>query len=359
MSVGIAAAGSGGHVYPALAVADEIVSRGVARRDVIFYGGDRMEATVVPEAGYPFVSVDIHGIRRSMSIENLKLPLKVRAARDVITTSILAHDVRSMLVFGGYVSGPAALAANKTNIPLIIHEANAAPGVANRLAARKADTVFVAFEPALARFPGAIVVGSPLRRAFNAFDREALRGDARAHYGLGADTTVLGVIGGSLGASALNEITHRLASTPGRSFEIVHITGPTHEELVGALAHEVEGWVVRGYEDDMPRLYAAADLVLSRGGALTVAELHATRTPAVIVPLPAGGGYQGINATDIVGLGGAFVIDQDGGDEIISTVLSLMTDPVRLTEMSESLGDAPHLSAARHVADRVLEVQRA
>ncbi|MCL1598191.1 MAG: glycosyltransferase, partial [Actinomycetia bacterium] len=165
MSVGIAAAGSGGHVYPALAVADEIVSRGVARRDVIFYGGDRMEATVVPEAGYPFVSVDIHGIRRSMSIDNLKLPLKVRAARDVITTSILAHDVRSMLVFGGYVSGPAALAANKTNIPLIIHEANAAPGVANRLAARKADTVFVAFEPALARLPGATVVGSPLRSA--------------------------------------------------------------------------------------------------------------------------------------------------------------------------------------------------
>ncbi len=357
MSVGIAAAGSGGHVYPALAVADEIVSRGIARQDVIFYGGDRMEATVVPQAGYPFVSVDIHGIRRSLSIDNLKLPLKVRTARDVIATSILARGVRSMVVFGGYVSGPAALAASKTNIPLIIHEANAAPGVANRLAARRADSVFVAFEPALARLPGATVVGSPLRSAFNAFDREAMRSAARAHYGLGADTTVLGVIGGSLGASALNEIAHRLASTPGRSFGIIHITGPTHVEFVRAQAREVEGWIVRGYEDDMPTLYAAVDLVLSRGGALTVAELHATRTPAVIVPLPAGGGYQGINATDIVGLGGAFVIEQDHTDEIVSKVLSLLADPGRLAGMSESLEDAPHLSAAKRVADRVLEVQ--
>jgi len=359
VSVGIAAAGSGGHVYPALAVADEIVSRGTARDDVIFFGGDRMEATVVPEAGYPFVSVDIHGIRRSMSIDNLKLPFKVRTARDIIAESIVARGVRSMVIFGGYVSGPAALAARKTGIPLIIHEANAVPGVANRLAARGADTVFVAFEPALAKLPGAAVIGSPLRSAFNTFDRDALRGSAREHYGLDSDATVLGVIGGSLGASALNEIAHRLASSSDRSFEILHITGPTHEELVGAQALGVEGWVVRGYENDMPRLYAAADLVLSRGGALTVAELHATRTPAVIIPLPAGGGYQGINATDVVGLGGAFVIDQERVDEIISTVLSLLGDRGRLSEMRARLENAPHLTAASRVADRVLEVQGA
>ncbi len=359
MSVGIAAAGSGGHVYPALAVADEIVSRGMARDDVIFYGGDRMEASVVPEAGYPFIGVEIHGLRRSMSLDNLKLPFKVRAARDVIARSIVERDVRAMVVFGGYVSGPAALAAKKTGIPLIIHEANAAPGVANRLAARNADTVFVAFAPALDKLPGATVVGSPLRHSFNTFDRQGQRVEARAEFGLGSDAIVLGVIGGSLGASALNEIAGQLASEPGRSFEILHIAGPTHEEALREQARGIEGWVVRGYENDMPRLYAAVDLVLSRGGALTVAELHATRTPAVIVPLPAGGGYQGINAADVVGLGGAIVIDQDRRDEIVATVLSLLADSERLCEMRESLEDAPHLSAARRLADRVLEVHDA
>ena len=356
MTVGIAAAGSGGHVYPALAVAEELVSRGIARENVIFFGGDRIEARLVPEAGHRLVAVDIHGIRRSISIDNLKLPLKVKAARDVIARSIVDEDVRSMVVFGGYVSGPAALAARKRKIPLFVHEANAVPGVANRLVARNADTVFVAFEPALGKLPGATVIGSPLRKAFNEFDRDAMQEDARAGYGVDQTGSVLGVIGGSLGASALNDLTRRLALIPDRAFEIIHITGPTHEELLGIQAADVEGWVVKGYEDDMPKLYAAADLVLSRGGALTVAELHASRTPAVIVPLPAGGGYQGLNAADVEHLGGAIVIDQTRSDEIIEAVVSLISDQDRLRDMSEALSGAPHLSAARSIADRVLEV---
>jgi UDP-N-acetylglucosamine--N-acetylmuramyl-(pentapeptide) pyrophosphoryl-undecaprenol N-acetylglucosamine transferase len=356
VTVGIAAAGSGGHVYPALAVAEELVSRGVDRDNVIFFGGDRIETRLVPEAGHRLVVVDIHGIRRSISFDNVKLPFKVRIARDVIARAIHDEDVRSMIVFGGYVSGPAALAARKCKIPLIVHEANAVPGVANRLVARNADTVFVAFEPALGKLPRATVIGSPLRKAFNEFDRDAMAADARAGYGVDVDATVLGVIGGSLGASALNELTLRLASIPDRSFEIIHITGPTHEAPLAAQAAQIPGWVVKGYEHDTTQLYAAADLVLARGGALTVAELHATRTPAVIVPLPAGGGYQGLNAADVEHLGGAIVIDQSRSDEIVDTIVSLMADRDRRMRMSEPLSAAPHLSAARAVADRVLEV---
>ena len=356
MKIGIAAAGSGGHVYPALAVAEELVSRGTPSDDITFFGGDRMEASVVPDAGYPFIAVDIHGIRRSISMDNVRLPMKVRSARDVIARSIADRGIRSMLVFGGYVSGPAALAASKQTIPLVIHEANAEPGVANRLVARKADTVFVAFEAALGKLRRATVVGSPLRRAFNEFDRSTMRADARDDYGVDPDGVVIGVIGGSLGASALNELTRRLASLPERSFEIIHITGTAHVRELSDEASTVEGWVVKGYEEETPRLYAACDLVLSRGGALTVAELHATRTPAVIVPLPAGGAYQALNAADVADLGGALVIDQSHQDEIIETVVALSCDRDRLTAMGESLGDAPHLSAARVIADRVLEV---
>jgi UDP-N-acetylglucosamine--N-acetylmuramyl-(pentapeptide) pyrophosphoryl-undecaprenol N-acetylglucosamine transferase len=356
VTIGFAAAGSGGHVYPALAVAEVLMSRGIAQEDIIFFGGDRMEADVIPAAGYPFVEVEIHGIRRSLSTENLTLPLKVRTARNVIADTITERDISAMVVFGGYVAGPAALAASRTGIPLIVHEANARPGVANRLIARRADTVFASYAPALAKLPMAEIVGSPLRSRFGEFDRAQTRTTAREHYGLSQDAVVLGIVGGSLGASALNEMARSLSSVDGRSFEMIHICGKAHAEEFTSLSHDVDGWAVRGYEEDMPMLYAASDLALSRGGAMTVAELHATQTPAVIVPLPAGGAYQGMNAIDAVDAGGFVVIDQSNTGEILATVTSLLSDSDRLAEMSRSLANSPHLSAATIVAERILEV---
>jgi len=334
------------------------MSRGIPAEDIIFFGGDRMEADVIPAAGYPFVAVEIHGIRRSLSADNLTLPLKVRTARKVIADTIRDRNIGAMVVFGGYVAGPAALAASKMGIPLIVHEANAQPGVANRLIARRANTVFASYAPALEKLPTAQVVGSPLRSAFSEFDRVAMRAAARDHYSVERDALVLGIVGGSLGASALNEIGRSLASRDSRPFQIIHICGRAHADEFSALASGVDGWVVRGYEEDMPMLYAASDLVLSRGGALTVAELHATRTPAVVIPLPAGGAYQGMNAIDAVDAGGFIVIDQSDTAGIIDTVTSLLDHPDRLEAMSSALADSPHLSAATIVADRVLEVQR-
>jgi len=356
MRIGIAAAGSGGHVYPALAVAEVLMSRGIAQDDIVFFGGDRMEADVIPAAGFPFVQVQIHGIRRSLSRDNLTLPLKVRTARNVIADTIRQRNIGAMVVFGGYVAGPAALAASKTGIPLIVHEANAQPGVANRLIARKADTVFASYAPALSKLPMAEIIGSPLRSAFSDFDRHEARATARQRYGVDQDATVLGIVGGSLGASALNEIARHLAAVDNRGFDIIHICGAAHTEEFTALSQGVDGWVVEGYEEDMAMLYAAGDLVLSRGGAMTIAELHATRTPAVIVPLPAGGAYQGMNAIDAVDAGGFVVVDQSNTAQVIETVTALLDDPDRLAQMSDALTDSPHLSAATIVADRVLEV---
>lgn len=356
MTIGIAAAGSGGHVYPALAVAEELVERGIPRDRFVFFGGDRMEASVVPEAGFPFVAVDIHGIRRSVSLDNVRLPMKIRSARTVIAEAIASNGIGVMVVFGGYVAGPAALAAKRSKIPLIVHEANAVPGIANRLIAGRADTVYTAFAPAEKKLPSATTIGSPLRSSFEKFDRDALRGEARERLGVVGSGPVLGVVGGSLGAAALNEIAGTLAVAEHRSYTIVHVCGPTHAERFTAESRDVEGWIVKGFEDDMPMLYAAVDLVLGRGGAMTIAELHATRTPAIIVPLPAGGGYQALNAADAVSLGGMVAIEQDRTDDIISTVEQLIADPDGLKSMSLALVDAPHLAAARIVADRTLKV---
>ncbi len=352
----MAAAGSGGHVYPALAVADALVTLGLGRDDVIFFGGDRMEAQTIPAAGYPFVQVDVHGMRRSLSADNLTLPLKIRKATRVISDQIESEGINAMVVFGGYVSGPCGLAARRSKIPLIIHEANAVPGVANRLLAPIADTVYVAFEPARKKLKSAIVVGNPLRASFDSFDRDALRPAAREHYGIDPGATVLGVFGGSLGAAALNDLTIELASNDDREYQILHVTGESHYAQIASKASSVDGWLVVPFEPEMERLYAACDVVISRSGAITVSELHATATPSILVPLPAGKGYQALNAVDLVKVGGGVVIDQDRRDEIIDMAEALLTDEVRRKEMSDTATASRHDGVALAIAQHLMEI---
>lgn len=356
VSVAIAAAGSGGHVFPALAVADALRERGLSHEEVTFFGGDRMEATTVPAAGYPFVGVDIHGIRRSFSIDNLELPFKVLRARSVISASIASGDLGIMVVFGGYIAGPAALAAKRQRIPLVVHEANAVPGLANRMIARRASVVYTSFPAATERLEGALTIGSPLRSAFSSFDRSASRPSARAKYGVASEGVVLGVVGGSLGAQFLNDVAKVLAMDPARTFSIIHVTGPSHADPLTAQASSVRGWVPIAFEDDMIDLYAAADLVLSRAGALTVSELQATRTPCVVVPLPAGDAYQERNAEDLVASGGGIVVSQTSAPAVADIVRSLLSDERRRMTMAEAHPSIDHAAAAGTMADRILEL---
>jgi UDP-N-acetylglucosamine--N-acetylmuramyl-(pentapeptide) pyrophosphoryl-undecaprenol N-acetylglucosamine transferase len=356
VKVGIAAAGSGGHVFPALAVADALVETGLSKEDVVFFGGDRMEAATVPEAGYPFVQLDVHGIRRSFSSDNLTLPLKIRTASRIITDHIESKSIGAMVVFGGYVSGPAGIASRRTKIPLIIHEANAVPGVANRLLAPIAETVYVAFAPATSKLRHATVVGNPLRSSFETFDRTQLRPRARTHYGIEPEAAVLGVFGGSLGAAALNEIAESIATDPDRDFHVLHVTGAPHYDKISRTAGSHDDWTVIPFEEEMVRLYAASDVVISRAGAMAVSELHATATPAVLVPLPSGKGYQGRNAEDLVKAGGAVVIAQDHTEEIIATAIDLLTDDVKRKAMTETAAASKHIGVARTIADHILDV---
>jgi UDP-N-acetylglucosamine--N-acetylmuramyl-(pentapeptide) pyrophosphoryl-undecaprenol N-acetylglucosamine transferase len=357
--VAIAAAGSGGHVFPALAVADALRERGLAHDDVTFFGGDRMEATTVPGAGYPFIGVDIHGLRRRVSIDNVVLPLKVLRARSAIAAAIASGGLRVMVVFGGYIAGPAALAATRQRIPLVVHEANAVPGLANRMIARRASVVYASFPATTERLDGALTIGSPLRSAFASFDRVSARPSARAKYGVPSDGVVLAVVGGSQGAQFLNEVANVLATDPSRTFWIIHVTGPSHADRVTADAASVTGWIPIPFEDDMIDLYAAADLVLSRAGALTVSELQATRTPCVVVPLPAGDAYQKRNAEDLVASGGGIIVSQTSAVEVAAVIRSVLADAGRRRAMAEAHPTIDHAAAAGTMADRILELANA
>lgn len=358
MTYAFAAAGTGGHVYPALAVADELVRSGVSRSEIVFFGGDRMEADAVPGAGYRFVAVDIHGLQRSFSARNLRLPHKVWKAGEAIEKEIENFSIRVMTVFGGYVSVPAAWAAQRKGAKLYLHEQNAAPGLANRLITRWADTSFIAFPAAAARLRNTRLVGNPVRTALIDLDKATLRPAARERYGVTDAATVVGVLGGSLGAQVLNQATERIAAgvDPGQ-VAIVHLTGPTHIEAVREQSERGSAaWHPVPFEREMEYFYAAVDLVLARSGALTISELAITGTPAIVVPLEATN--QGANAAYLADNGAVMLIEQADIDRVPWEVEQLVVDEDRRRRMAEAARSLALPDAARVMAEQIREAAR-
>jgi UDP-N-acetylglucosamine--N-acetylmuramyl-(pentapeptide) pyrophosphoryl-undecaprenol N-acetylglucosamine transferase len=311
-----------------------MVAEGVERDDIVFFGGDRMEAETVPAAGYRFVGVEIRGLRRSLSPANLALPgLVVRATRR-IADEMRSRSTKVAIVFGGYVSIPAGMAARRVGARLFLHEQNAAPGLANRLLAGRTHTSFAAFPAAARRLRNAVVVGNPLRAALSDFDRDALAAPARMRYDLPGGHTVLGVLGGSLGARVLNQVTVRVAddADPDR-IAIVHLTGAAHHDTVAAeAALSTVTWRTVPFETEMRYFYAASDLVLGRAGALTISELAATGTPAVVVPLAAVS--QENNAAYLAAGGGVVVVPEAEIDRVPVEIEQLLADEPRRTKMA-------------------------
>jgi UDP-N-acetylglucosamine--N-acetylmuramyl-(pentapeptide) pyrophosphoryl-undecaprenol N-acetylglucosamine transferase len=357
MTFAFAAAGTGGHIVPALAVADELVRRGVDAADIVFFGGDRLEATAVPAAGFELVQLDIRGLHRSLSPDNLTLPLVVRRAWRRVAEELKKRSSGVLAAFGGYVTIPASLGAASAGFPRVIHEQNAVPGLANRLATRGAVKTLVAFPATISRLKGATLTGNPLAPALAAFDGAGLRDSAIAGYRLDPDRRILGVVGGSQGAAALNAAVADLAGTileAGHS--ILHLTGTEHHDDLAQLAADHPGWVTIPYEAHMERFYAATDVVLSRGGAMTMSELTATATPAVVVPLPAGKGYQAENAGEMEAAGGCTVVDQARIGSVIGLLVDILEDDERRALMATASASVGRPGATAAVADAVIEV---
>lgn len=356
MTYAFAAAGTGGHVFPALAVADALVADGVSRDEIVFFGGDRMESRVIPDAGYEFFQVEVQGLKRSVTTQNLKIPRVVQKARSEIATEMARRGTKACIVFGGYVSVPAALAAIKVGARLFVQEQNALPGLANRFVARKAERVFVGFAAARTQLKKAEFTGNPLRPAFSRFDRAALRAEAREHYGVPPGLPILGVLGGSLGAKVLNDVTAALvmAIDPGH-LAIIHLTGRPHFDEVNALAESSAiDWIPLPFEDRMELFYAASDLVLSRAGAMTINELAATGTPAVVVPLGLGTN-QAANAMELEAAGGLVHVAQTQIDQVPIVIDQLIVDEARRSAMATVMASHGRPAAARVIADALKE----
>jgi UDP-N-acetylglucosamine--N-acetylmuramyl-(pentapeptide) pyrophosphoryl-undecaprenol N-acetylglucosamine transferase len=254
--------------------------------------------------------------------------------------------------FGGYVSSPAYLAARRLNVPIVVHEANARPGVANRLGARLTDHVAVTFPNTPLR--GAQVLGLPLRRQITTLDRDSQRETARVALGLQPHRTTLFVTGGSLGAQRLNDTFGEAArALTEAGIQVLHTAG--RGKTVPFTGEQPPGYLVVEYLDRMDLAYAAADCVVCRSGAGNVSEVTALGLPAAYVPLPIGNGEQRLNAEPVVEAGGGLLIDNQActADWVRTQLIPLLQDSQRLAAMGKAAADFGIRDADERLADLV------
>jgi UDP-N-acetylglucosamine--N-acetylmuramyl-(pentapeptide) pyrophosphoryl-undecaprenol N-acetylglucosamine transferase len=358
----VAGGHSAGHIEPTMNFADAL-RRLAPAAEITALGTVRgLDTTLIPARGYPLELIPPVPLQRKVNRALFATPARlresVRAAGDVL------DRVRAEVVvgFGGYVAVPAYLAARRRDLPIVVHEANARPGVANRLAARMTTHVFTASSGV--RLAHATPIGIPLRPAIADLDRAALRAEARRRFGLEPDGPVLMVTGGSQGARAINwAVSGAATALRSAGVQVLHITGPANVVDLPD-SHASPPYVVVPFVDEMQYAYAAADFVVCRSGAMTCAELSAVGLPAVYVPLPLRGGEQRLNAEPIAAAGGAVIVDNDDftPDWIAANLVPMITDAARVARMSAAASRAGARDAdvvlARHVLTVVSEHRR-
>ena len=351
MRVLVAGGGTAGHIEPALNLADEMRRRD-ERTEVIALGTSRgLEVALVPARGYELELISAVPMPRKPNLDLFKLPKRLRRAIHETRAIIEEHDIDVVVGFGGYVSIPAYFAARK-NVPFVVHEANARAGIANRIGARFANAVAECIPGSL---PNAVVTGNPLRQTIAHLDRDALRERARQHFGISSEKRVVLVFGGSLGAQTLNRVVGEVVNQGILGDTVIlHSFGNKNE----APAPVSDRYVALPYIDQMDLAYAAADFVICRSGAMTVAELTAVGLPACYVPLAHGNGEQSLNAVPVVAAGGGVVIDdaQFTAQFVQETLVPLLGDPQQLSAMAHSARSVGMPDAAERLADLVESV---
>lgn len=363
----LAGGGSAGHVNPLLATAHALRERGY---QVVALGTkEGLEAQLVPAADVPLHFIPKTPVPRRITSEWFTFPVRLRNAKKGAASAMT--DACAVVGFGGYVSSPAYAAAKARGIPVVIHEQNARPGLANRNGARNAKAVALTFSntPLKAAKGETVVTGLPLRPAISSLaskrasesGKRTAREESCAVLGLDPDLPTLLVTGGSLGAQRINEVMVEAMEHAPSGIQVLHLTGKGKSTpQMGGETPNGAKWVVIEYLEEMELALAVADLVVSRSGAGTVSELAALGLPAVFVPLPIGNGEQKLNAQDMVEAGGAVIVDNDDFDQQVvrDEVFGRLVDPEVLNAMSVASAKVGVRGAAERVADLVDRVRR-
>jgi len=347
----LAGGGTAGHVNPLLAVADRLRRDDPSASVLVLGTAEGLEARLVPLRGYELLTIPRLPFPRRPSRTALGFPGRLRGAIDSIRRMIAEHDVDVVVGFGGYAAAPAYVAARRAGVPVVVHEANAKPGMANVLGSRLTRHVGVVH--ASTRLRHARRVGMPLRVEIESLDRRNVRDEALAELGLDDRRPVLLVTGGSSGAWRLNETMSEAApAVLGAGWQVLHITG----EKSDLVARGLDGQHLLRYCDRMDLALAAADFVVSRAGSATVSELTALGLPSVLVPYPVGNGEQRHNAADVVRAGGAVLVDDAAFTPawVGSVLVPLLLDRARVADMAVRAATV----GVRDGTDRTVELVR-
>lgn len=356
--VALAGGGTGGHLFPAMAIAEQLKERRPETEFLFFGTSGKIESRVVPQKGYPFRSIWISGFHRSLRLDNLLFPVKVVVSLWQSWTALRHFRPHAVIGTGGYVCGPVLAVASWMGIPTVVHESNSYPGVTTRLLASRVDRLLVSFEDTkrwLPRTGRVTVVGTPVRKGLGTADRAT----ARNQFGLDQDRTTVLIVGGSLGASSVNRaIAASVDVLKTAGIQVIWQTGRSDEaELTARFGASGIGRVT-GFIENMDGAYAAADLVVARAGASTLAELTTIGKASVLVPYPyAAADHQMKNARSMEAAGAAIVVpDKDVMDRLPPTLIALAADPAKRSAMEQAAKQLGEPDAAHTIAAMVLDL---
>ncbi|MGD1844464.1 MAG: undecaprenyldiphospho-muramoylpentapeptide beta-N-acetylglucosaminyltransferase [Salibacteraceae bacterium] len=357
----ISGGGTGGHIFPAIAIANALKEINPST-DILFVGANgRMEMEKVPAAGYPIEGLWISGLQRKLTLKNLAFPFKLMSSLMRSGAIINRFQPDVAVGVGGFASGPLLKMATRKKVPTLIQEQNSYPGITNKLLGGKVKKVCVAYDGMERFFPKEkiILTGNPVRKEVVMLEGKRQR--ALEHFHLQADRKTLLVIGGSLGARSINEaIRPCLETFRQRNIQLIWQTGKNYveEARVATAGLEESGIKAHTFIEKMDYAYAAADLVVSRAGAIAVSELCLTAKPCVLVPFPyAAEDHQTKNAMALVNHHAALLVkDTDAGEQLGPLVLDLMENDEKRDKLAAQISGLGFEDSARVIANEVLKL---
>ena len=360
----ISGGGTGGHIYPALAIANALKKRD-PKTDILFVGAsNRMEMEAVPKAGYPIEGLWISGLQRKLTKDNLLFPIKVLSSLVRARQIIRGFKPQVVIGVGGYASGPTLRAANRLHIPTLIQEQNSFPGITNKILGKRASKICVAYDGMQQWFAQSKIVktGNPVRA--DILDLSAKRNEALREFGLSSERKTLLIIGGSLGARTINQsVDAGLQKLMDAGFQIIWQTGKLYvdqaNEALKKLGNPSGIWS-KAFIDRMDLAYAAADIIISRAGALSISELCIVGKPAILVPSPnVAEDHQTKNARALTDKQAAVLItDIEARNTLIDSIMELLKDSARQQSLAQNIMTLALPNAAETIVDQIYEIAK-
>lgn len=357
----ISGGGTGGHIFPAIAIADAV--KAIApEADIRFVGAKgKMEMEKVPKAGYPIDGLWISGFQRKLTLRNLSFPLKLINSLWRARSIIRRFRPQVAVGVGGYASGPLLQVANSRGIPTLLQEQNSFPGLTNRLLGGKADRICVAYEGMERFFPAQklMLTGNPVRAQLQ--DLQATREEGARHFGFDPGKPILFVFGGSLGAWSINEAMAANAAVlkDRPDIQVLWQVGKLYESrYTGCETAQLPNVKAQAFIDGMDLAYAMADVIIARSGALTISELQFAGKPAIFIPSPnVAEDHQSKNAQALVAKNAALMIpDAEASDRIMKDAIALMDAEERCQMLSANIKKLAQPDAAQRIAREVLRL---